>query len=278
MKTSVFLALFNSYITAAITASDTSLVLKSVTSIPTAPFMALLNVGTDKEEVVKVTAVNTTTKELTIVRAQGGTSAVAHSDNTLFHHCEIGAVNINLDGLTVTLAGATGLNAMSLTVTDTTTQTSGESAGLRIVYTSTGIKTSTGQVAGISLSLTISADTPYAYGISIYRAAIANKTVGIVAGIDMYLEDAGTACGRCFAINIGMVYTNAATESGFMRMRNHGATPLDAIFKIEANNPATYLLRMGAGTPYHSSNVSVQDGRIAINYNGSAKFLKVYSS
>jgi len=80
---------FQSYITAAITASATSLVLKSVTDIPAVSFMAILGAGTEDEEAVLVTAINTTTKELTITRAQRGSTAVAHAKNSLFYHSEI---------------------------------------------------------------------------------------------------------------------------------------------------------------------------------------------
>jgi len=108
------LALFNSTITAAIDADDTSLVLEKLTSIPTAPFNAILDAGSADEEVVNVTAVTTATKTLTITRAQGGTTAVAHAKGTLFHHCEIGAVNIDLDGLTsIVLSGTVDVAGIS---------------------------------------------------------------------------------------------------------------------------------------------------------------------
>ena len=84
------LAKFNSYLTTAVDADDTSVILKSVTSIPTAPFYAVLDGGSSSEELVLVTVVTTATKTLTVTRAQGGTTGVAHAVDTLFH--AVGAI------------------------------------------------------------------------------------------------------------------------------------------------------------------------------------------
>ena len=281
MKTNTLLALWNSYITAAITASATSLVLSSVTDIPTAPFMALLDCGSDDEEVVKVTAVATATKTLTIVRAQGGTTAVAHGKETLFHHCEIGAVNINLDGLTVTLAGSSALNAMSLTVTDNLTCSSGRSSGLTIEYTAAGTKTGTGYVDGLSVIMTITGDNPLSSCLYLHTNTISgNPTLGMVLGLYIDMNDSGTDCERYFALNIDMGQTSViAGESGVMRFRRSGNQILNSIFQLEPANSATYLFDFwNRSLPYHSANVSVEDGRIGIMLGDTAAYLKVYSS
>jgi len=281
VKTLTLLALWNSYITAAITASATSLVVKSVTDIPTAPFMALLDVGTDDEEVVKVTAVTTATKTLTIVRAQGGTTAVAHAKETLFHHCEIGAVNINLDGLAVTLAGSTALNAILLTVTDNLTCASGRTAGLKIAYTCAGIHTATGYTEGISVDITISAANPIVSGMYIHTNTMSgNHAMEMLLGIYIDLNDPGTAVNRWFAFNVDMDLRSAPLgETGMLRFRNSGTRALNSIFQIEHTNPATYLFDfIGAGNPYVSQNAATADGSLKLRVFGTDKYLALYNA
>lgn len=122
---------YQSYITAAITASATTAYASSVTGIPSAPFKAILDAGTDKEEVVMVTAVTTVTKALTIVRAQCGTTGVAHADNTLVYHAEVKAYDLGKSARTFDLTysqdiGAdTYVDAFGINVTMTTQIISG---------------------------------------------------------------------------------------------------------------------------------------------------------
>lgn len=176
------------------------------------------------------------------------------------------------------LRGAVARSGIPLTINDRGTPSSGASQGIYISYNQMGAKTGSAQVSPLGIRLAITEAVPYGYGISLYTAPVANKVVGNLHALDVYMDDPGTQCGRFYSVNLGQVHTNPATESGFIRMRNHGASPLNAIFRIEANNPATHLLRLGAGSPYHSSNVSVEDGRISIDYNGATKYLKVYAS
>lgn len=177
-----------------------------------------------------------------------------------------------------TLRGTIALNGINIPITDTATPSSGYMRGLYLNYTQSGIKTGSAEVAPLSIALAVAANVPRGMCISLYTAAIANKTIDGLHAIDVYMDDPGTACNRYYALNLGQAHTNAAAESGFIRMRNHGPTPLNAVFQLEANNPATYLFRMGAGTPYHSSQVSVEDGRLQVYIDGTARYLKVYSS
>ena len=85
---------WNNRVATALTAVATSLVVNSVTGIPDAPFMLVIDNGNTKEEVVKVTAVTTLTKTLTIVRAKQGTTAYAHNVGAIVSHIgEIVAIN-----------------------------------------------------------------------------------------------------------------------------------------------------------------------------------------
>lgn len=238
------LALFNTYITTAIDADDTSVVVDDVTSIPTAPFHVIIGLGSEDEEVVRVTAVATATKTLTVVRAQVGTTGVAHGDNSLLHACEMNAAHLSLDDMTRTLTGSSAASAMLLTVTDTTTQTSGISRGIAVDYTQSGTKTSTAEVNCITVDLLLSADVPYAYGFVFYAYDSGDPTIGLLAAVSIYIADCGTAVTHICAIDIGLAQgsNSPADRHCFIRMRAHsaGAKP-DCVFQLEGANAADYL-------------------------------------
>ena len=126
----------------------------------------------------------------------------------------------------------------------------------------------------------IDAATPNATCIYAHTDAVANITVDGLYGIWVDMNDPGTACNRYFCFNLDMDNDSApAGESGVMRFRNSGTRSLDCIFQIEANNPASHLFTFTtASLPYHSSNVSVQDGRIAVKVAGTTKYLATYAS
>ena len=88
---------FQTRLNGAITAAATSIVVDSVTSIPSVPFLAIIGGGTTDEEVVDVTAVATGTKTLTVTRAQRSTTAVAHGDHQLLHHSEVVRADLEAD-------------------------------------------------------------------------------------------------------------------------------------------------------------------------------------
>ncbi len=238
---SPLLTLFNSFITTAIDADDTSVIVASVTDIPTVPFNAILGLGTEEEEVVKVTAVATVTKTLTVVRAQAGTTGVAHGDNALLHSCEMDARMIHLDGLTVTLTGSTAINAMSLTVTDETTGTSGYARGLYIAATASGTKTASGEHNSLGIDLTVTGNTPYAYIASLYFAQSGNPTIGLISAISIYMDNIGTNVSSQHILDLqtgNPTASAAATREAYIRCRNHGTGTPTSILYLQANNNA----------------------------------------
>jgi len=234
------LALFNTELSAAITASATTAYVKSVTSIPTAPFHAIIDAGTAHAEIVKVTAVTTATKALTIDRAEGGTTARAHPIDTLVHACEMDARMIHMDGLTVTITGSTALNAMSLTVTDETTGSSGYARGLYIAATASGTKTGSGEHNSLGIDLTVTGDTPYAYIASLYFAQSGNPTIGLISAISVYMDNIGTGVTyeHILDLQTGNPTASAATREAFIRCRNHGTGTPTSILYLQANNNA----------------------------------------
>lgn len=280
------LAKFNSYITAAITASGTSCVLNSVTSIPTAPFHAVLDGGTTLEEIVKVTAVTTATKTLTIVRAQGSTTGVAHGDNSLFHACEIDSVQLHLDAMTRTLAGSTGLDAVKLTVTDTTTQSDGYSQGMYITVTSTGDKTSTAELHGLSVDITLTgANVPYVYNLPLYMVASGNPTIGYASAVSIYFDDLGTAVSGLVAVDIMLALPTASAPADrytYIRCRNMSTGVPTSVLLLEGGC-ATYLIKITSSATLMTVSATALSGittshKIAIRYDTTTMYIPVVTT
>jgi len=108
---------FKSRLTTKIDADDTSIVLETVTGIPTAPFMAILDDSKSTAECVWVTDVTTVTKTLTVTRAQRGTTGVEHVVGTLLFHSEVPLADLGFFETWET-AGETGRPLESKLITD----------------------------------------------------------------------------------------------------------------------------------------------------------------
>ncbi len=113
------LAKFQSRITTALTPTATSIVVESVTSIPTVPFMAILDDTKSSAECVWVTAISTVDKTLTVTRSQRGTTGVAHVVGTLLHFSEVALADLGFFEVWET-AGETGRPFESQLITDET--------------------------------------------------------------------------------------------------------------------------------------------------------------
>jgi hypothetical protein len=144
-----------------------------------------------------------------------------------------------------TISGSSAVNSMELAVTDTTTASSGYSRGIYVNATVSGTKTGSGEWNGIGSDFTISGDTPYVYGLTIWGTHSGNPTLGFVAPISIYLDDMGSACGAIVGIDVGLA-GGSNSPSGrhtFMRVRNHtGAQPPESIILLEGNPTADYFL------------------------------------
>jgi hypothetical protein len=104
-----FLDVYQSKITTDLTATATSLVLASVTGLA-AQDVLIIEEGRATAEVVFVTAVNTVTLTATIVRAMGGTTAVAHEAGSTV--CKVGAEDTIMVRITDLGTAATQITAM----------------------------------------------------------------------------------------------------------------------------------------------------------------------
>ncbi len=154
-------------------------------------------------------------------------------------------VDASLKGIDIvsTLTGAAALNANIFTVTDATAISSGYSRGLYVNATASGAKTGSGEFDGIGCDLTVSGNTPYAYGFASYVSISGTPTIGQVALFSGYQDDVGNT--QITLLDLGSNQTTEITGGkryAFCRFRNHSATRVpDSLFLIEGNSAATYL-------------------------------------
>ena len=160
-----------------------------------------------------------------------------------------------------TLTGGTAANAFGLTVTDTGSHTSGYNRGIYVGYThETNNITSTGEVNGMGVDMTLKSAVPYSYNLALYASASGDPVIGFASAVSVYLDDLGSNLGALAVIDLGTnLSTNApADRYTFMRFRNHTATTTpESIFRFEGANTATYLVQFetgtGLGAPYAAS-------------------------
>ncbi len=138
---------FQTRLTTALTASALSVVVESLTGVPTAPFRIIASPGTAKEELMMVTAVTTATKTLAVLRAQQGTTAVKHAKGTLVYHSGLIAgddtvlVTSKDDNATLTALEA-GIILVTVDAKTMTLPAVASSYGVRYIIIATGAHTS----------------------------------------------------------------------------------------------------------------------------------------
>lgn len=138
-----------------------------------------------------------------------------------------------------TLSGSSALNAIDLELTDSTTNSSGYTRGMYINVTSSGGKTSSGEINGLAIDLSVTtADCANAYIESHYLSQTGNKLTGQVAAYAVYMENVGTAAGNVTCLNLGRVATNTgSTRDSFIYMKQHSTTGrAKALFYLEGTN------------------------------------------
>lgn len=148
-----------------------------------------------------------------------------------------------------TISGTSAANGLELTVTDTSTISTGTNAGLTVSYTTSGTKTG-GTVQGAGISVTTSAAigaAGYLTGLDIYLADLGganNYTVGVVRPLAIYVGDIGDNVDSFMAIDIGLNSSSAcASRHCFIRCREHTAIVAgSAVMRLEGANSASYFL------------------------------------
>lgn len=247
---------FQSRLSAAITVAAVSLVLESVTDLPDVSFMAILAEGTDKQECVLVTAVNTTTKTLTITRAQRGTTALAHAKGTLFYHSEIELSDLASN--TVFTAAGHGIHFEHVF----TYATAGalKSLQIELVYqpASGGYATPIPIVGKVSLGAgaEFTGGQGAMYGVqgqlNFKHGAIVNQANAVFAGLRGVITNETTPVFTAFDTIAGLYVDNlcsidmkgiGAKGSALASLQNHGAWLDDALL-LRGNNKITNLFNL----------------------------------
>jgi len=157
-----------------------------------------------------------------------------------------------IDVTTVSISGATALNARSLVVTDACTNAGGYARALYISATASGTKTASGEHNTLGIDLTVTGDTPYAYIQSVYLVTSGNPTIGLAAALSIYIDDLGTACAQLHMLDLMYGSTNAPTgRNAYMRIRNHSDNTPTSVIYLQANNnakAATNFIEEDSGT------------------------------
>ena len=135
-------------------------------------------------------------------------------------------------------ANAPAYHAMvTLDINDTTVRSSGTITGLFVDYVTSGTNTG-GAVQSAAINMTIEGNIPTAYNLNLGTGTIANKTVGTLVPLSIYINDIGTAVGNFFGIDIGRVATNQASDRDtFIRFKGHSASGSSkTLFYLEGTN------------------------------------------
>jgi len=182
------------------------------------------------------------------------------------------------------LTGSSALNNLELAVTDATTNSSGYSRGLYIGATVSGTKTGSGEFNGVGVDMTLSGDTPYAYGLSLYAVHSGNPTLGFVAPISIYIDDLGNACGALMGIDIGMAggSNSPADRHTGIRFRNHTAgQPPRSFARLEGSPTSDYLFEFenAAALPLDNGSTAGDQcvGHIKLLLGSTTGYINVYS-
>lgn len=168
---------------------------------------------------------------------------------------------------THTLAGSSEADAMTLTVTDSTTIASGYNNALYISYAQSGAKTGSGQVDALGVDITASAACPYLNNVSLYTATSGNPTIGLGCMISYYQDAVGSGMGQWIGFD-QQIASGAAVGAiySYQRFRNHaGSNAPTSMFYAQANSnsvAATYFIDQAETTigPVEDSVTAIASG------------------
>uniref|UniRef100_A0A6M3L4J2 Uncharacterized protein n=1 Tax=viral metagenome TaxID=1070528 RepID=A0A6M3L4J2_9ZZZZ len=140
-------------------------------------------------------------------------------------------------------AAGTADNAKSFTITDAAVAASGMFNGINIAYNNSGAKTGTGTIDGLNIDMATTADVVYFYGIAVYSATIADKTMGQICGLSFYFEDQGNAVSAYTMIDVGRNCPHASLgRDTIIRVREHTTVqPLSSFLLLEGSNALGYM-------------------------------------
>jgi len=156
-------------------------------------------------------------------------------------------------------AGNTADNAVSITPTWSETRASGYARALLIEGTISGTLTGSAECTGIGIEIpTISANCPVIYPLTIYTGTIADKTIGILSAISVYMEDMGNAVGNFVALDIGINTTDVTgNRNQFIRLRQHSTVQTGSVgIAFEGTNACNFAFSFNADANCLASSTS----------------------
>ena len=134
-------------------------------------------------------------------------------------------------------------NLKSFTLIDQDDPATGYVRVLALSLTSTANRTGDATLTGLNIDMAAGGNVPYFYGIEIYSAVIADKTMGLVCGLSMYFEDQGNAVGNYCMVDLGQDNVHAAIgRDTYFRIREHGTIQGDKSWLLlEGANAVGYI-------------------------------------
>ena len=147
-------------------------------------------------------------------------------------------------------AGSTATNSFEIAVTEAQTNASGYSRALYVSLTSTGDKTSTGEMNAMGVDITPQGDAYIATPIALYTAGCADAEIDNLWGIYLYMDDIGGSATVTtkYGMSIGIDNGDNAATCGYFRLYEHsGSTMVDYVmdFPNAGHGAASYLLHVG---------------------------------
>ena len=196
-------------------------------------------------EIIQQTA-SSSTDIMTLTAASSGTGDFIVCQNSTGTECFV----INSAGrltLTQTNSGTSALEGIGLTVTDSSTYSTGYGSALYLHVTQSGAKTgnaNTSQFNAIALDLTISAAAPYITGAYFYFAQSGSPTLTTtpIYGIVIFMEEVGQASTMC-ALSLQKANTTVGSSiDAFIQMADQGSgVTTDAFYFSGTTNPTNFI-------------------------------------
>jgi hypothetical protein len=182
---------------------------------------------------------------------------------------------VEVDGVTnITVADPSTDNCLALTVTDSSTATSGYLQGYYVSLTTSGSYTGSSQVNAIAIDMflggTIGNETA---GIYIYMDNSGSVTVssGNIWGLIINMEDLGAAPTHYGGIKVYRNVTNqGSTVDSFMYFYDSGTGVTDSLFIHQGSNQPEYFLKTLSAAPS-----SGMDTAVVITSGDSTRALRV---
>lgn len=156
-------------------------------------------------------------------------------------------INLTYAGAAFSIAStmSAAITIATITVTDSSTVSSGRGIGLFIDYVMTGTKTGTYGVRSSRINTNIGADVDSVIIADWYMHTIADRTINWLMGLSSYWEDYGDGVANLAMIDLGINSPHAITGTdrhAFIRCREHDTVQaISSVLTLEGDNAAAFV-------------------------------------